>query len=417
MLHRVGGFALLSLHQAITATVLAGLGLAAIRRQRELLPLAAPLMTTPLLAFREVLEARPHVLGFIGLSLTLLVALEANAAQRPRLLAWLAPIYAGWAITHGSHLLALVVAAAALPSLLLHDRKRVVPWLLCLASLLALCLWLAPSALLQGRAHIASGFLEGSVSEWYPVALGELLQHASGLTFLACLALTWSGAALVHLGAGERGSRFASALYPLLLLATFSVLAFSSRRMIPLLLLGAAPLWLPYASHALLRALHALPRVPRVLVPFGWIACWGALFAALALGGAMFQTGLGLQQDRFPSAAVAAIRRQGHITRIYNAYNFGGYLMFEGVPAAGVFIDGRALTLYPPEFLAMFERAYRDPDLFEALVERFAIDGALLPVDSERAAALRAYLDRSPHWHGTYRDSVAVVYERARSHS
>jgi hypothetical protein len=414
-LHRAGGFALLSLHQAIAAAMLAGLGLLAMRRQRELLPLAAPLMAAPVLAFREVLEARPHVLGFIGLSLTLLVTLQASAEQRPRLLAWLAPIYAGWAISHGSHLLAFVVVGAALPGLLLQpERARVVPWLLCLAALLGLCSWLAPSGLLQGREHFASGFLEGSVSEWYPVELGELLQHGSGLTFLACLALAWCGAALVHLRVGERGARFTRALYPLLLLATFTVLAFSSRRMIALLLFGAAPLWLPYASQALARALHALPGVPRLL-PLALVACWSALFATLALAGAPFRSGLGLQEDRFPAAAVAAIQRQGHITRVYNAYNFGGYLMFEGVPPAGVFVDGRALTLYPPEFLASFERAYRDPELFETLVARFAIDGVLLPVDSERAAPLRAYLDRSPRWHGTFRDSIAVVYEHARS--
>jgi hypothetical protein len=412
-LHRVGGFALLSMHQALAAVILAAVGLASLRRERELLPIAAPLMAAPLIAFREVVEARPHVIGFIALALTLCVTLHSMSTRRPQRLVWLAPVYAGWAISHGSHLLAFVVVGAAVPGLLLRDRRRLAPWLLCLCTLLALCLWLAPSALLQGREHLASGFLEGSVSEWYPVALGELLQHGSGLTFLAVLALAWSGAGLAHLRPDEQALRLARGLYPLLLLAGFSVLAFSSRRMIALLLLGAAPLWLPYASHASRRALHALPRAPCWLERLALASCFCALSAVLVLDGAAFQTGCGLAEHRFPSAAVASMRARARITRVYNAYNFGGFLMFEGFPPAGVFIDGRALTIYPPEFLATFERAYRNTSVFEALVQRFAIDGALLPTDSERSAPLRAYLDRSPRWHPTFRDRVAVVYERA----
>src|SRR5262249_53349677 len=124
-----------------------------------------------------------------------------------------------------------------------------------------------------------------------------------------------------------------------------------------------------------------------------------------------FRFGAGLMQERLPSAALTYMRKVGRPKRLYNAYNFGGYLIWERFPPAGVFVDGRAITVYPAEFLAAFERAYDDPRGFEALAARFAIDGVLMPSDSAKTRKLLAYLRANPRYRASYADAVASVFE------
>jgi hypothetical protein len=184
-------------------------------------------------------------------------------------------------------------------------------------------------------------------------------------------------------------------------------------RMLGMFALGAAPVWAPFAARALQRAARALRLEARATA----VAMLGfAVFGTCAFGlETPFRFGAGLMDERVPSRALAHMRTRGRPTRLYNAYNFGGYLLWERFPDAGVFVDGRAITLYPPNFLAEFERAYAEPRTFEALAARYAIDGVLLPSASAKSRKLLAYLRANPHYELTYADEVASVFElRAR---
>ena len=407
-LHQLGGFALLSVYQAVVAALLVLLGLLAVRRCGGDLALAAPLALAPLLAFREVLEARPHALGFACLAATLLIVLwQLRGAGSVRGLWGLLPVYGGWATAHGSHLLALGVVALALPVAYRQQRARFVAWLACYGGLLMLALWLAPEALLQGGQHVSSGFLQGSVAEWYPVLPGDLVRFWAGRTFAALVLLTLAGATLAF-RERHRASTAWSGGYPLLLLLGFVPLSFSSRRMIPLLLMGALPLWLPFAT---LCAQRALSRAHDAVRSAGLVAAWVVVLVLLLRFAEPFEPGIGLEGERFPRAAVDAMQAAG-IRRVYNHYNFGGYLMFRGVPKDGVLVDGRAITLYPSEFLDTLTRAYDNPPLFEGVVAHFEIDGVLLPISSRRAAPLRAYLAAAPGWRLRFADDLAEFYSR-----
>ena len=183
--------------------------------------------------------------------------------------------------------------------------------------------------------------------------------------------------------------------------------------MIALFALGSAPLWLPYAVHALTllsRATRLRPTPARAVLLCG--AACASLFVGMYAQHTQFHSGLGLEADRFPVAAVAAMRSSGRVHRVYNAYNFGGYLMFAGVPKEGVFVDGRAITLYPANFLGEFNAAYAQPARFDALAKHYACDGVLLPTMSPVAAALRSHLRDDARWRLTFHDSVAELYER-----
>jgi hypothetical protein len=423
-IYELAGFAGLSLHQVLCAGALAVAGLVGLRRSPRLLVPAALLLALPFAAFREVLEARPHVLGFLGLAVTLQLVLRASQERDARVLLWIVPVYAAWAVAHGSHVLAFFVAGAGLFASVLASAARLragelaareavrqpAAWLAAVAALLVLRWLLAPAAFAQGGQHVASEFLESTISEWAPLRLGELLAFAPGYVYLGCMGLALAGALLAPRRGGGGAGPLVGPLAWLLLLA-FCAASLSSRRMIVLLLFGAAPLWLPYAAFALERALSRVwERGSHALRVAAVTALWLGLFAVLARPGP-FVLGAGLDEGRFPAAATQKLVAEGRVHRLYNAYNFGGYLMFAGVP---VFVDGRAITVYPAEFLAAFERAYGDPRVFQALAARYRIDGVLLPAGSAKAAGLLAYLRSSRDFHVTHEDSIAVLFESAR---
>ena len=421
-LHGVGGFVALSLWQAVTACLAGAFTWWSVHADRRAWGLGAVLVVLPAVALREVLEARPHMLGFVCLALACLLTCRVVRGANVWSLAWLLPLQTLWLTVHGSHVLLLgLLASAALLLALLRRARVATAFVVALAAAVALVLLLAPDALTQGTDHLHSSFLEGQVQEWYPVTLSDLLSYWPGRALLLLLALpalgaVWSLRALLSTrGPLADSSARCLAAYQLTLWVTFAALALSSRRMLALYALGAGPVWLPLA----VRGARTLARlIPRAALRFSSI-CELAL-PALSLAGLSlvllgtkgpFELGAGLTAGRFPERAVAHIASRQRIARIYNAYNFGGYLMWQR-PAAGVFVDGRAITVYPATFLDAFERAYVDMATFEALAARFAVDGALLPTTSARTATLRRHLDASPDWSVSYRDEIAVVYER-----
>jgi hypothetical protein len=109
-----------------------------------------------------------------------------------------------------------------------------------------------------------------------------------------------------------------------------------------------------------------------------------------------------------PAAAVAALKMAG-ATRVLNDYDFGGYLVFSGLPT---FIDGRT-ELYGGPFVLRHHRAVTLANLpdFERLLEEYRIDATLL----SPATPAVAYLDRLPGWHRVHSDSVAVAHVRERA--
>jgi hypothetical protein len=378
--HRLGGFVALSLYQALSACALCAVAVFSTRRSW-----AAVLSVLPMFAHREVLEARPHMLGFVCLALALVLM-----RLRGPVTLLMIPLYALWVTVHGSHLLAFACIALALIG---SRRRELARWVVVLVVCAGLAVWLSPHALGQGGQHLASAFLEGNVSEWYPVTLADLIGSWPGRTFLLLVALTLVGVALDR--SDVRG-----------LLALFALLALActSRRMVALFVLAAQPLWLPYAARALEAAFSRVPSWSPTASLVALLACSGGLWLP------PFELGAGLARARFPEAAVGWLRTHPELARLYNAYNFGGYLMWAQWPPAGVFVDGRAITVYPGAFLEQFERGYDDPRAFEALAGRYRVDSVMLPTQSERVAKLRRYL--SQRWQLRYSDPVAAIYSR-----
>jgi hypothetical protein len=106
-----------------------------------------------------------------------------------------------------------------------------------------------------------------------------------------------------------------------------------------------------------------------------------------------------------PAPALAAARQAGLTGPVFNDYDFGGYLIFEGVP---VFVDGR-IDLYGDDFMRAYAAALdHEGDALSPLLERHHVAWTLLKPDEAAVAAL----DRDPGWERVYADASAVVHRR-----
>lgn len=135
-----------------------------------------------------------------------------------------------------------------------------------------------------------------------------------------------------------------------------------------------------------------------------------ALAGTVALMLAMTAGALALGQYRpdpkmAPAAAVAALE-QHHAARVFNDYDFGGYLISQGVPP---YIDGRT-ELYGEKFMVEHSaaRGLRNPASFFELLKRYNIDATLL----RRKTPGAQLLDQMDGWRKVFADDDVVVHVR-----
>jgi hypothetical protein len=110
-----------------------------------------------------------------------------------------------------------------------------------------------------------------------------------------------------------------------------------------------------------------------------------------------------------PKAAIDFVRRTNITGNVFNTYNFGGYLIFSGIPT---FVDGRALP---------FEDAFMHK-YFDAL-DLVDIDGAFHLLDDYKVSwiilnpfdPLTKAIAQSALWDKVYSDEESVVFIRHRS--
>jgi hypothetical protein len=107
-----------------------------------------------------------------------------------------------------------------------------------------------------------------------------------------------------------------------------------------------------------------------------------------------------------PVKAIAAARKANVAGPVLNAYNFGGYLIFAGIPP---YIDGRA-DLYGDAFLKEMMEATSgtSAERLANLLQKRHIGWTLLSANTAAAELL----DHLPGWRRLYADEVAVVHVR-----
>ncbi len=111
------------------------------------------------------------------------------------------------------------------------------------------------------------------------------------------------------------------------------------------------------------------------------------------------------EEEYYPVAALAFIEDQDLLdARIYNSYNWGGYLIWHRVP---VYIDGRA-DVYGDDFINQYMLAYQLHGNWRVPLDKYDADYVLI----ESRASLGSLLEEAPEWEPVYEDEVAVVFVR-----
>ena len=118
-------------------------------------------------------------------------------------------------------------------------------------------------------------------------------------------------------------------------------------------------------------------------------------------------------RDLEPSLSIAPngavnYARLANLGKVFNSYDFGGYLIFAGVPT---YVDGRA-DLYGDEFLKEYFETVnlRDPQASLRLLDDQKIDYAILRPSEPLAKALVGFST----WRPDYSDQSAIVFVRSQ---
>jgi hypothetical protein len=351
------------------------------------------------------LLVRPHVLGWLPLAVW--VGTLINAGEQGRGPPWwLLVLMVLWANLHGSFTLGLALGAAlALDAVLLcpPGQRR-----------MAALRWAGFVGLAVAAAMMTPSGWKGI---WYTVEVMRMtvaldvidewrspdFHQPQMLEFWMMLVLAISCAGRVRLP-----------WLRLFLVLGLTHLALKHQRNVAVLglltpFLMAAPLAHQWrATAGVGRDAEKLDRVFRALAEPAQRGAMvvGALLAALLVGTAMQSSRFAPVAERSPEAAVQAAVRAGVIGPVLNSYNFGGYLIYSGVP---VFMDGRA-DMYGDALLKRYIDALslHEPEDLPRLLEDYRIGWTLL----EPHTPALALLDRLPGWRRIHADGVAVVHVR-----
>ncbi|HEY2836539.1 MAG TPA: hypothetical protein VGI89_08215 [Rhizomicrobium sp.] len=352
----------------------------ALRRRLDFTP-ALLATVLGLACVSESLLARPHLLALPLLALWTACLVEARERDRAPPL-WLAAAMLVWANLHGSFALGLALAAAlGVEAIIAGGDKKAIArqW----------CVFLGASVL---AALITPQGLDGLL---FPFRL-LLMPGLAGVG-------EWAPSDVTHL------SPFTIALLAMLLVLAMGKVRLPVAR--AALMIALIYLALSHTRHAMLFGIAA----PLLAAP-AMAAAWPAktehsrslavpamaLAAALLLGRLVFPAERG--EDKVsPVASLAAVPKSLRHEPVLNAYDYGGYLIFNDVK---VFIDGRT-DMYATEFLNQDDRLNAgDSDAIAKALSRYRIAWTIFPAGSPTVAAL----DRLPGWHRLHSDTNAVVH-------
>ncbi len=141
---------------------------------------------------------------------------------------------------------------------------------------------------------------------------------------------------------------------------------------------------------------------------------WGGLglallisvFLGLILRDASFRSrlGIGVSAEEYPVGSVRFMSENRLQGKLYNTYVFGGFLIFN-YPELKVFIDGRTPTVYSPHFFWK-SRHTQTSKGWERLVEDYGFTMALVKLDRPLCNVLYKELD----WTPVVFDDISALY-------
>lgn len=375
---------------------------------RAFLVILAALVVAP------VWSARPQILSLVCLVAVNQIVLNVHRGRGK--LFWLVPLFVLWSNLHGGYVLGLMLLGCELAGGL-FERWMKQPGAPTGRALLRLGGWtlaagvavlVNPNGLDMWRIPfqtVGVQVLQQAIPEWASPDFHQAVQ----MPFLLMLAGLLGALALAgqRVRAGE-----------LLKVMFFAALGLSARRNFGPFALLALPLFSQVGWAVLARAADGLrgkgsKSAPRRDLPLGVQKVFNlTIVAVLALAAAIkvyavTQPALVSMYERqnFPARAVEWLKAEQPQGRMFNAYEWGGYLTWR-LPEYPVFVDGRT-DLFGDEIIGEWLKIVNADDGWEASLEAWDVDLALLPPGYPLVRALE-----SAGWMILYEDERAVVLGR-----
>jgi len=368
-----------------------------------------------------VMGVRVQVLDLLMATAVIWVLWRYQADPRRRWLIALPLIAAAWANLHAGWVLLFLLGGAvlvgeSLDRLLRREPGGMAPLRWGELRDLGLALLVSAAALVlnpNGTALYSYPFatvgitaLNRYVMEWFPADLGSIF----GWLLLGFVVLGVAPAVII----GRHRLRTADAL----IVVGLSLMAWQAIRF--LLIVGpiggavVAVVLAPAisASHIGRRASATLARLSQPATGGrGTVnAALVGLLLVLGIGVALLRTSPPAQEAEIarvlPAEAVRWLDANEPGTRIFNRYEWGGYIG-QHRPQQPIFMDGRA-DVYGDDLLQMYVRIiglHGDP---QVTFDRYGIDHAVFPPDT----ALAGWFDASGRWDRVYADPTAGVWVR-----
>ncbi len=190
---------------------------------------------------------------------------------------------------------------------------------------------------------------------------------------------------------------------------------FLSARHIPLFTVIAAPIIARHATHIAAQTRFAslveepnpaaMAKPARSLAILNWVVLLAAVFGALAWTLVKVDNNREAIARIYPVAAVDFLEEAGLAQEPgYNSYNWGGYLIWRGLP---VFIDGRA-DVYGDDFIFYYLKTFELQDDWRTPLDDYDVAYVIMETGSQ----LNTVLAASGEWQEAYADDVAQIFVR-----
>ncbi|HZQ34391.1 MAG TPA: hypothetical protein VFD32_00545, partial [Dehalococcoidia bacterium] len=199
-------------------------------------------------------------------------------------------------------------------------------------------------------------------------------------------------------------------LWPGLLALAFAWAAMRAVRYVPLFALVGVPVagWLTGHLGSHKRATVAVPVKRGFVLLLAGTMLVALLIVAPALPGTQFRREARGDAGGFPVGATAWLKMNMPDARLFNDYDWGGYLLNAFDPGRQVYIDGRT-EMYGERFFDRYVQAVAaEPGWQRTLADSGAEAVLLKPTDP-----LAIVLARDAGWRPLYRDGVSVLYAPA----
>jgi hypothetical protein len=312
---RVAGFGGVVAARAISMTMVCGLiGLIAWRRRQSSLAAAFAALATGSVLVGLAYD-RPYQVTFLLLAVTLAIL------EYRRGLLVLPAIFLVWANCHGGYFLGWVALGAHCAESLFRRERSTRLWVVSAACVLISAANPNGFAIFRTLLNYRASYMQSKLLEWTPPNLWPPSWFSALLVAgAAALALRW------------RKVRPADWL----LFLAFAAASLTAQRNVFLTAIIAPIAIVTYLP---------IPTLPRVVTAMGGAAVAALLAIATiagVVGGPFFQ--FRVADWKWPAGAADFVLRN-HITgRMFNTYEYGGYLTWRLWPQQRVFIDGRALS-------------------------------------------------------------------------